>query len=604
MSNSKKKKVDNNNRIFNENWTDKYFFIESKGKPVCLICHKSIAVIKEYNLKRHFETNHAKSIAQLNDAQRSRKISTLKSSLEGQQSIFKKSENESKMVTSISFEIAELIAKKKKPFLDGDYIKEAINIFCKRACPEKVEIIEKVSLSRNTVSKRIEDISHQIQDKLSEKCSQFEYFALAIDESTCISDTAQLAVFVRGITQSYDIIEELLELAPMKDRTRGTDIFQALKSTVEKKGLKWDKLSGMCSDGAPAMVGNVQGVHGRLKSFLMELNLSVDDVIWYHCIIHQSALCGKVLDLTHVMDIVVKIVNFIRSHAQNHRQFKEFLSEVDSEHGDVVYFSDIRWLSKGKTLLRFWELRDEILFFLQLKDKNFPELENETWLSDLAFAVDVTTHLNELNKKLQGKDMLIHQLFGCVQGFQQKLVLWRNQLSNGNIEAVHFQQLSQRPRLNINTNKYENELRKLSEDFASRFQDIRGREAEIKIFANPFNCIIAEASPNLQAELIDLKNDITLESTFDSKKLIEFYKELPEEQYPNLSNLSKRYASLFGSTYQCEKLFSDMKYLKNKHRSNITDQHLNDSLIIANNRSIKIDHEKLLENCSQFQVSH
>lgn len=495
MDNAKKRKVDSDKRVFHESWTNKYFFIESNGNPLCLICHKSIAVLKEYNLRRHFDTNHEKSISLLNEDQKLRKLTTLKSSLQGQRNIFKKSENESKLVTSISFEISELIARKKKPFLDGDYIKEAIDIFCKAACPEKVQVIQKVSLSRNTVSKRIEDMSHHIQNQMKEKCSQVEYFALAIDESTCLSDTAQLAIFIRGVTYSFEVFEELLKLVSMKDRTRGVDIFESLRCTVEEKGLEWQKLSGMCSDGAPAMLGNIQGVQGRLQTFLVESNLPINEVIWYHCIIHQSALCGKVLDLNNVMEIVVKIVNYIRSHAQNHRQFKQFLSEVDSEQGDVIYFSDVRWLSKGKTLLRFWELKDEIMFFLQLRDKNFPELEDETWISDLAFAVDITGQLNQLNMKLQGRDMLIHQLFGFVKSFQQKIVLWRNQFSHGNVEAVHFNKLSQRP--NIVLTKYENELKKLGQDFSARFQDIRGRETEIKIFANPFNCIIDEAPVDL-----------------------------------------------------------------------------------------------------------
>jgi hypothetical protein len=38
---------------FNEKWTDLYFFVETDGKPVCLICQESISTAKEYNLKRH-----------------------------------------------------------------------------------------------------------------------------------------------------------------------------------------------------------------------------------------------------------------------------------------------------------------------------------------------------------------------------------------------------------------------------------------------------------------------------------------------------------------------------------------------------------------------
>ena len=32
--------------------------MEDNGKPLCLVCKKVIAVMKEYNVKQHFETQH------------------------------------------------------------------------------------------------------------------------------------------------------------------------------------------------------------------------------------------------------------------------------------------------------------------------------------------------------------------------------------------------------------------------------------------------------------------------------------------------------------------------------------------------------------------
>jgi hypothetical protein len=53
------------------------------------------------------------------------------------------------------------------------------------------------------------------------------------------------------------------------------------------------------------------------------------------------------------MDVVIKTVNIIRSRGLFHRQFKEYLKEIDSYYGDVIYFSNVRWLSRGKCLERF-----------------------------------------------------------------------------------------------------------------------------------------------------------------------------------------------------------------------------------------------------------
>jgi hypothetical protein len=43
---AKKRKVDQENRVFKEEWTDKYFFIERKNKAICLICSENVSVFK------------------------------------------------------------------------------------------------------------------------------------------------------------------------------------------------------------------------------------------------------------------------------------------------------------------------------------------------------------------------------------------------------------------------------------------------------------------------------------------------------------------------------------------------------------------------------
>ena len=41
-------------------------------------------------------------------------------------------------------------------------------------------------------------MSADVKEKLKSGMEKFEYFCLALDESTDIHDTAQLAIFVRG----------------------------------------------------------------------------------------------------------------------------------------------------------------------------------------------------------------------------------------------------------------------------------------------------------------------------------------------------------------------------------------------------------------------
>ena len=66
----------------------------------------------------------------------------------------------------------------------------------------------------------------------------------------------------------------------------------------------------------------------------------------------------------------------------------------------------------------------------------------------------------------------------------------------------------------------------------------------------------------------------------------DFYKCLNIERFKNLLNLAKQMFSLFGSTYICEQTFSVINFNKNKHRSSLTDGHLEDVLKISSSSII------------------
>ena len=121
------------------------------------------------------------------------------------------------------------------------------------------------------------------------------------------------------------------------------------------------------------------------------------------------------------MKPVVWAVNFIRSHALIHRQFPTFLKEINAEYSDLPYHTAVRWLSCGKVLLRFYYLRKEISLFLADKNKANPILSNPGWMSKLSFLINITSHINDLNLKLQRKENLICGLYGIVNGFRRKL---------------------------------------------------------------------------------------------------------------------------------------------------------------------------------------
>ena len=64
----------------------------------------------------------------------------------------------------------------------------------------------------------------------------------------------------------------------------------------------------------------------------------------------------------------------MRSRGLNDRQFHAFLSSMESEYGESLYYTEISWLSCGNKLKRFYTLREEIALFISIKDNDVPEL--------------------------------------------------------------------------------------------------------------------------------------------------------------------------------------------------------------------------------------
>lgn len=136
------------------------------------------------------------------------------------------------------------------------------------------------------------------------------------------------------------------------------------------------------------------------------------------------------------MEPVVSTVNFIRSRGLNHRQFREFLSELESEYSDLQYHTAVRWLSSGKVLLRFFELKFEIEIFLKNKNHPQPLLADIEWLWKLAFFADLLKFFNEFNLQLQGQTALICNTYTAVKAFRNKLILFESHIKSNNF--VHF----------------------------------------------------------------------------------------------------------------------------------------------------------------------
>lgn len=413
---------------------------------------------------------------------------------------------------------------------------------------------------------------------------------------------SQLSIFVRIVQNDFSCVEELLDFVPLHGTTTDIDIFRAIEQTLKKFNTDFSKCSAIVTDGAKAMTGSKIGFVGQIKQRDFKFPIM-------HCIIHQEALCGKAIKLCTAMQIVNKIVNIIKggNKSLNHRKFQSFFEEHNAIYKDIPLYCEVRWLSAGKCLEKFFAIRKEIFLFLQemsfTKFDDFKSFfEDLNFLSELALITDLISHLNNLNLKLQKANQTISQLVSHIDSFRRKLTLLKNHLEK---DILHFypscQILFTEHGKDCDFKKHFHLIDLLITQFDTRFSDFEMFKKDLILFENPLTVQIEEQNLDFQEELCDLQSDLSLKTR--PERGIEFFKILNISNYPRFINFGLRIFSMFGSTYLCECSFLKLKYIKTDKRSCLSDASLS-SLMRVTSSNIPVDIPPLVNSCKRLRKSN
>ena len=114
------------------------------------------------------------------------------------------------------------------------------------------------------------------------------------------------------------------------------------------------------ADGAPSMLG-------RHRGFIKYLKVAVPGVLTAHCVIHRQNLIAKNISgcLHHSLSTVIRAVNTIKARALNSRLFRQLRAENDEEFEQLLLYTEVRWLTKGNCLRRFYSLFSTAMKFFK-----------------------------------------------------------------------------------------------------------------------------------------------------------------------------------------------------------------------------------------------
>ncbi|KAJ8879031.1 hypothetical protein PR048_019637 [Dryococelus australis] len=175
--------------------------------------------------------------------------------MQWQRSTFFKATHAQKSYVQASYKVCTIMAKNQMSFRSSKIIKQCAIKIVKSFGDDKVaKNVATVSLSHQTVSRRTPEISKQLEAQLSKEIAQSKYFFVTLDESTDITDT---------VDELFSI-KELLDVEPLPTSAKGSDIYSALVSVIEKYS-GFSKCLCTVTYGAKCITGKNTGIVGLLR---------------------------------------------------------------------------------------------------------------------------------------------------------------------------------------------------------------------------------------------------------------------------------------------------------------------------------------------------
>nr|XP_006005906.1 PREDICTED: zinc finger BED domain-containing protein 5-like [Latimeria chalumnae] len=440
------------------------------------------------------------------------------------------------------------------------------------------KLIQLVPISNNTVSRRIDDMANDVLTQLTNRVISSQYFALQLDESTDMAGLAHLLVYVRYIYEGA-IQEDILFCQSLPTRTTAEEIFRLLDSFINQHDIVWSKCIGICTDGVKSMTGRHSGVVTRIRAV-------APNAMWVHCSIHREALAAKSMptNLKEVLDNAVKMVNFIKARPLNSRIFSALCNEMGSEHVNLLLHTEVRWLSQGKVLARFFELHSEVKVFFT--DHPFPLshcLHDTAWLSWLGYLSDIFSRLNELNLGLQGLSATIFNVQDKIESMIKKLEFWARFVEENTEILPNMHEFLTTNELQLQDSvkgDIKQHLTELARQLREYFPSMGNTNSWVRYPFTNFSAVPMpqDLSIKEQESLLDISTDGGLKIESQQKQLAEFWIQM-RAKFPELSDRAVEVLIPFATTYLCESGFLSLTGMKSKYR-----QHL----CVENNLRLKL----------------
>uniref|UniRef100_A0A250Y343 Protein ZBED8 n=1 Tax=Castor canadensis TaxID=51338 RepID=A0A250Y343_CASCN len=554
-------------------WEDdyvRYWFtctteVDGTHRPQCVLCNSvfSNADLRPSKLSDHFNRQHGgvaghdlKSLKHVPaPSDRSQTLNTLGVA------------SQEDALLQASYQFAYLCAKEKSPHTVAEKLVKpcALEIAQIVLGPDAQKKLQQVPLSDDVIHSRIDEMSQDILQQVVEdiKASPLKV-GIQLAETSDMDDCSQLMAFVRYIKEK-EVVEEFLFCEPLQLTTKGMDVFSLFRDFFLKHEIALDVCGSVCTDGASAMLG-------ENSEFIARLKKEVPRILITHCLLNPHALITKTLPgkLKEALLTVVRVINFLKGRAPNHRLIQAFFEEIGVEFSVLLFHTEMRWLSRGQILTHIFEMYEEINQFLHHQSSNLIEVfENKEFKVHLAYLADLFKHVNELSASVQRTGMNTVSAREKVSAFVRKFPFWQKRVGKGNFTDFPFLE-----ELVVSDNEGASiageivlHLQELSSSFHGYFA-VGDLDEASKWVLDPFlfNLDFVSDGYSVKKDLAELRASGQILMEFETKKLEDFWC-AQLKAFPNLAKTALEILTPFATTYLCELGFSSLLHFKTKSRN-------------------------------------
>ncbi|XP_078693711.1 zinc finger protein 862-like [Branchiostoma floridae x Branchiostoma belcheri] len=248
-------------------------------------------------------------------------------------------------------------------------------------------------------------IAGVLDEDLAAEIANSEAVSIMIDKSTDISVSKNLIVFLSLCSEGV-IKTRFLKLHEVDGPANAENIYQALLTTLEERGIPVAKVCGLGTDGANVMVGRKSGLASLLKQ---------ENPLAYttHCAAHRHSLAvsqaaANFPYLRRMQNTVGALHTYFARLGKRSQELKNVLQALEEPVLKMLELHKVRWLSFGNCIVNIRRsLRSLLELFGEEAEEDpqaagmFNELRNYKFMFILHMLEDVFAILNMISKVFQ-----------------------------------------------------------------------------------------------------------------------------------------------------------------------------------------------------------